>query len=350
VTKPIVEIREIDRDTYAEGLRDFLPERIIDVHTHVWLERLMKNVDHSRVVSWPDLVARENPIEDHLESYRLLFPGKSVTPLIFAGLTSPESAEGLNAYVADCARRHGLPALLFAMPEWGGEEVERRVRGGGFLGIKVYLNLAPSYLPRGEIRIFDFLPHAQLEVMHEHGWIVMLHVPRDDRLRDPVNLAQILEIERRYPGVRLILAHVGRAYCPEDVGDAFEVLKETEHLVFDFSANTNDWVLARLLEAVGPRRVLFGSDLPILRMRMRRICENGRYVNLVPKGMYGDVSGDPNMREVEGPEAERLSLFMYEELLAFRRAAEETGLTHADLEDVFHNNAASIIEAARKGG
>jgi hypothetical protein len=85
-------------------------------------------------------------------------------------------------------------------------------------------------------------------------------------------------------------------------------------------------------------------------MRMRRICEAGRYVNLVPKGLYGDVSGDPNMREVEGAEAEGLTLFMYEELRAFRRAATEVGLSRGDLEDIFYNNAASMIEAARQGG
>ena len=39
--------------------------------------------------------------------------------------------------------------------------------------------------------------------------------------------------------------------------------------------------------------------MPILRMRARRICENGIYVNLVPKGLYGDVSGDIHMREVD---------------------------------------------------
>jgi hypothetical protein len=81
-------------------------------------------------------------------------------------------------------------------------------------------------------------------------------------------------------------------------------------------------------------------------MRTRRICENGVYVNLVPRGLYGDVSGDKNMREVEGPEAEGLTFFMYEELLAFRRAAERVGLTRSDLEDVFYNNAARILSAA----
>ncbi|MBN2553303.1 MAG: amidohydrolase family protein, partial [Spirochaetales bacterium] len=214
---------------------------------------------------------------------------------------------------------------------------------------KVYLNLSPAYLPRQEIRIFDFLPPHQLELLHQKRWIVMLHIPRDARLRDPVNLAQILEIERKYPGARVILAHVGRAYCNEDVGDAFEVLKETERLVVDFSANTNAWVFEQLLRTFGPKRVLFGSDLPILRMRMRRICENGVYINLVPEGLYGDVSGDPNMREVSGQEAAGLTLFMYEELLAFRQAAENTGLSSRDLQDVFFNNSAGMIRAVREG-
>jgi predicted TIM-barrel fold metal-dependent hydrolase len=347
--EPVVKLTDIDRKVYDTELRDFMPERIIDVHTHVWLDELKKNVKRDRVVSWPSLVAKDNPIEDHLQCYVDLFPGKTVTPMIFSSLVNAESADGLNAYIAECVQAHDLPALLFAVPEWSAEEVERKVTDGGFVGIKVYLNLSPSYLPRQEIRIFDFLPPHQLEVMNQHGWIVMLHIPRDDRLRDPVNLAQMLEIERRFPNVRLIIAHVGRAYCNEDVGNAFEVLKDTEKMVFDVSANTNDWVFEQLIRAVGPKRVLFGSDLPILRMRMKRICRNGRYVNIVPKGLYGDVSGDPNMDEVEGPEAEELTLFMYEELRALRRAAERTGLTRSDVQAIFYDNSHRLIEGARGG-
>jgi predicted TIM-barrel fold metal-dependent hydrolase len=344
---PIVELRRHDREIYERSLRDFLPERLIDIHSHVWLARHQHLTNGpSRVVSWPDRVAPENPIEDHLESYRLLFPGKTVIPCIFAGLIDEVSAEAANAYVRESAKAHGLPALLFALPQWRAEEVERRVLEGGFQGIKGYLNLAPAYLPRQEIRVFDFLPLHQLEVMDRHGWLVMLHVPRDARLRDPVNLAQVLEIEERFPALRLVLAHVGRAYCDEDVGEAFQVLKDTRSLVFDFSANTNDRVFEQALRAVGPKRFLFGSDLPILRMRTRRICESGVYVNLVPRGLYGDVSGDKNMREIEGPEAERLTFFMYEELLALRRAAERVGLSGADIQDIFYGNAARLLQAA----
>ena len=149
--------------------------------------------------------------------------------------------------------------------------------------------------------------------------------------------------------MQLIVAHVGRAYCPEDVGNAFELLSETKNMVFDFAANSNTDVFRQLIKAVGPKRILFGSDLPILKMRTRRICENGNYVNLVPKGLYGDVSGDKHLREVEGPQAEKLTFFMYEEIEAMRLAAAAEGLTTADIEDMFYNNAVRIINNAYGG-
>jgi len=341
----VLEIKDLDRDFYNSRLRGFLPEKIIDVHSHIWEtnDRDEINRRQQRVVKWPSMVADVNPVEEHLESYRLLFPGKQVTPVVFSNLSDAATVDASNEYVRRAARKHGLPSLLYTLPTWSGGELARRVRQGGFVGIKVYLNLAPAYLPRAEIRIFDYLPHHLLEVVDQNGWIVMLHIPRDGRLGDPVNLAQMLEIEERYPNVRLIIAHVGRAYCPEDVGEAFEALAGTQRMFFDISANCNAEVFDGLIRCVGPKRILFGSDLPILRMRTRRICENGKYVNLVPEGLYGDVSADPHMRELSGAEADELTFFMYEELDAFRRAAEKNGLTQDDVRDIFYGNARALI-------
>jgi predicted TIM-barrel fold metal-dependent hydrolase len=318
------------------------------MHTHVWLDAF-KVVDpraSQRAVTWPARVALDNSIEDLLETYRLMLPGQRVTPLIFGNPTIGGDLRAGNDYVRRCAAAHHAPALILAAPTWSASELQERIVAGGFVGAKVYLTLADPAIPAKDIRIFDFLPHHQLETLDRHGWIVMLHIPRDDRLRDPLNIAQMIEIDQRYPNAKVIIAHVGRAYCAEDVGDAFEQLAVAKHLLFDFSANTNAEVFAQLIRAVGPRRILFGSDLPILRMRMRRICERGRYINLVPRGLYGDVSGDKNMREVDPPEADRLTFFLYEELLAFQRAAEATGLTRADLDDIFYNNAARALRSA----
>jgi uncharacterized protein len=341
----LFEVKERDSAFYRERLSGFLPDRMIDMHTHIWLGAQRKSRGGERgTVQWVDRVASENSVEDLVDTYRLMFPGKQVLPLVFGMALAPgDDLEAGNDYVRRCAAQHGLPSLIFATPSWGSEEFEARVTAGGFLGAKVYLTWAPPERGPDEIEIFDFLPRHQLEVMDRHGWIALLHVPRAGRLRDPANLQQIIEIERRYPRVILVVAHVGRAYCPEDVGNAFEVLAETRRVYFDISANTSDSIFEQLIRAVGPRRILFGSDLPITRMRMRRICERGTYVNLVPPGLYGDVSGDRHMRVAPEPDAGLLTFFMYEEIDAFRRAAARAGLTPADVKDVFFDNARRIL-------
>ncbi len=345
----LFEVKEIDKRVYNDQLRDFLPDTIIDIHTHVWLDqhRSGRN-DRRRIATWPDRVAKHNPIHELLETYRLMFPGKRVTPLIFPSVLSPkDDIERQNEYVRACAERHHVPALIWSVPQWSASELEKRIVAGRFLGLKSYLSHAPEYIPEPEIRIFDAFPPHHLEVLDRHGWIMMLHIPRPGRLRDPVNLAQMIEIEKRYPNIKLIIAHVGRAYCPENVGNAFEVLAGTRTMRFDISANTCTETFEKLIEAVGPKRILFGSDLPVARMRTRRICEGGQYINLVPKGLYGDVSGDGHLREVGGAETRELTFFMYEELKAFRRAAEITGLSRDDLEDIFCNNARTLIDSVK---
>jgi hypothetical protein len=299
--------------------------------------------EFARTVSWPSRVALDDSIEDLVATYELLLPGKKVTPLIFSSVSEGDDIHALNGYVRSSAQRMGFPALIFAHPTWSGAELDDRISSGGFVGVKVYLNLSPAYLPRKEIRIFDFLPLHQLEALNRGARVVMLHIPRDGRLRDPVNLEQMLEIERSFPKVRLIIAHVGRAYCEEDVGDAFQRLASTRNMVFDFAANTNEAVFTQALRAFGPERCLFGSDLPITRMRMRRICEDGRYVNIVPRGMYGDVSGDKNMREVDPPEADRLSFFLYEELLSIKGACGSLGLGRDAVGAVMDGNARRVL-------
>jgi predicted TIM-barrel fold metal-dependent hydrolase len=341
----LFEMTGVDKDIHDRELADFLPDRLIDVHTHVWLDRHKQHrpEEHARTVSWPSLVAKECSIEDLEKSFQLMFPGRSAKALIFSSISEGDDVEAMNGYIAESGRTHGHPTLMYAFPSWSAKDLDRKLRAGRFLGVKVYLNLTPTYLPRQEIRIFDFLPPHHLDVLDRGRRVVMLHIPRDARLRDPVNLEQMLEIERNWPRVRLIIAHVGRAYCDEDVGDAFQRLGVTKNMVFDFAANTNAHVFEQAIRAFGPERCLFGSDLPITWMRMRRVCEGGRYVNLVPRGKYGDVSGDKNMREVDGAEADRLTTFMYEELLAIKRACTRAGVDKCGVEAIFRTNAERVL-------
>ncbi len=347
-------VTDNDKRIYQEHIQPFLPKKMIDIHCHIWLDkhhktRPLKEGEVKRTVTWPSLVAKDNSVEDLQETYRLMFPDKEVTPLMFAS-TKRETLEVCNAYVQDAAARTGYPALYYSDPEEDADTLEKHIRDGGFMGVKSYLDLSPSYLPEAEIRIFDFFPKEQLRRLDRMGAIVMLHIPRHGRLKDPVNIAQIIEIKQSFPNIRLIIAHIGRAYTREDVGQAFEQFKacgECGTLMFDFCASTSDYAMAKLLEAYGPKHALFGSDMPILRMRMRRIEENGTYINLIPPGLYGDPRQDSHLREVSAEEGEKLTFFMYEEILAFQRAAKQTGLNAEDLEDVFYRNGLALINGAR---
>jgi len=346
----LFERTEADRRAYDSALKDFLPPEIFDIHSHLWLESFWtapKGAD-LRAVSWPYLVARDNSVEDLAESYRLLFPGKRVVPMVFANPEPSDDIAQHNGYVRRSAEAYGYPALYYSHPAQRAPEVEKNVLEGGFLGLKSYLNLAPMHISEDSIRITDYFPPAHLEVLNRRGWIMMLHIPRPGRLKDPVNVSDILSIKRTYPRIRLILAHVGRAYCIEDVGGALDELKPLDDLLFDFSANCNPDVMEALLGSVGPERVLYGSDLPITRMRMRRISENRRYVNLVPPGLYGDVRGDAHMREVSAAEGEKLTFFLYEEALAMKAALKRLGLGVRAAERVFAGNARDLLHTVQR--
>ena len=350
MTEPLFPVFEHDRRFYTDTIAKRLPPRIIDIHTHVWLSefRAAEKAGPARNVTWPSRVAEHNPVEDLEETYRLLFPGKEVTPVMFSVLDDrADDFAGGNRYVAEASRRRGYPSLLFARPDWSASELEQRLDEGPFRGLKVYLSLSDPSIRNNDITIYDFLPRHHLEVANRRRLLIILHIPRSGRLRDPVNVRQLMELDHAYPEARIVVAHAGRAYCAADLGDALKTLRTSRNLLFDISANTNAEVFTRLIEAVGPGRILFGSDLPITRMRMRRIEEAGRYVNLVPKGLYGDVSGDPNMRDVPAPESDGFTFFLYEEIAAFLAAADRTGLSSADLASVFFGNADHILGGTR---
>ena len=118
--------------------------------------------------------------------------------------------------------------------------------------------------------------------------------------------------------------------------------------MYDFSANCCDYAIREVIRHAGVKHVMYGTDMPILRMRCHRLEENGTYINLVPPGLYNTAIKDPHLREVSPEEAEKITFFAYEELLAFKRVAQELGLTKQDIEDIMYNNAVNLIEGARR--
>ncbi len=334
---------DYDKYVYETELRDFLPDKIMDAHIHVGDDSIRsKKAQRSAGSSWTRLLSKEFSVADFVEASKVLFPHSESSALVFGFCTS--EVDLTNALVQRQNKDFGFPTLFRTYYEMTKEELEAGVKAGGFLGLKPYLTMRPPYIPPKEIRIYDFLPKEHLEVADKNGWIVMLHIPRDQRLRDPVNVAQLLEIEKNYPNIKLIVAHVGRAYAKEDFGDAFEILKQTKNMRFDFTANLLDEAMIEGIKCVGVDRFIYGTDLPIAFMRMYRIVEDGVYYNVVPKGLYGDVSGEAHMKEVE---SDKVTLMVYEQLRAFKRAATALKLSDSDVEKIMYTNIKTLVDSVK---
>lgn len=330
---------DYDKSVYENELKNFLPEKFIDCHTHIWKSNFVPKGEANGGSLWIDRVADELLADDLMTTLSVLFPKKQVTPLVFGGIKHDLSQ--CNNYVFASAQKYNFPTLYRSEYSMDPDELEEQVKKGGFLGLKPYITNCPPYIPANEIRIFDFLPHKHLKVADKNGWIIMLHIPRSKRLRDEVNLAQLMEIENNYPNIKLIVAHIGRAYSVEDIGDAFSILKNTRNMYFDFTANMCDDAIKACINAVGTKRFLYGSDLPISTMRMYRITKKGVYYNVVPRGLYGDVSGDPHL--VESDE-KNITLMIYEQIRALMRCSVDINLSDTQIEDIMYNNAKRIID------
>lgn len=330
------EMTDYDKKVYEEELREFLPKNIVDSHTHIYPEAANKYKPGPKY--WPSRVAETFTIEDAVQTYKDLFPEQNVVPVILGTVGGHNDVT--NAYSSEKSKEYGYPALFvndfYDTPEF----LEEKVISGGFHGLKPYFYGCRKEVNGNDAEIYDFIPESHFKVADKHGWKVLLHISRPDRLKDPKNLTTLMEIEQKYPNVKLIVAHIGRAYAPEDIGNAFDILKNTKNMMFDFSANTLSLATEKCIEAVGTKRVLFGLDFPVAKMRMRRIVENGYYINVVPKGMYGDLTGAAHMRETE--DYSQMTNFTYEIIRSFKRTAEKLSLTKKDVEDVMCNNAATL--------
>lgn len=327
-----------DKKVYEEELYDFLPDKIVDSHVHIFLPEHSKLKKAGAVNGWTNYVYNEASIEESLARYDELFPGKKVVPVIF-GTPSGLVFES-NEYVSKLSKEKGYPALFMNKFIDSAEFIEEQVINGGFQGLKPYLNNCNTNVKGADADIFDFLPEEHLKVCDKYGWKVVLHISKNDRLKNSTNIKQLIEIEQKYPNVKLIVAHIGRAYSPEDLGDALEILaSNTKNMMFDFSANTYSYAIEKCINLMGSKRVLFGTDMPIAKMRMYRISENGNYINVVPRGMYGDVSNDIHMKETD---EKNVTNFCYEILRAFKKASINLSLSKEDIDDIMWKNAGEL--------
>lgn len=329
--------RPVDEQVYERELLPWLPPRIFDCHAHIGLAEHMGPVSPDRLAAnWALEVGVEQSWEQLRENYRTLFPRQEVRALVFGGVFRETNVERNNEYVLNGAKDsiNNAAALLVTRPEW---EASRIAEGlaKGFKGIKPYPDLAPQ--GSEDAGIFDFVPREHLAALNGLGGIMMLHLPRPGRLADPDNIRETIEIAEDFPNIRLIVAHIGRAFCFPTAERGLPHFVHHSNVLFDTSANLNADVFTYALETVGPDRLLFGSDLPVTMMRGFREHVGERYIN------YTDAPYSWNVNRKTAEEESKYTYFLYEELRALISAVKRAGLGKEALEKVMYANAANLL-------
>jgi len=328
-----------DAEYYECFLQPRLPAEIFDVHMHLNLPEHVSAVDEQRLISdWALECGHVLSCDDAYAVAAELFPGCAYRIAGFPWPIREADLRANNEYLAQMKRDGRLEPFMALRPEWDLEEVERTLLQGGFVGFKPYPDIV-SGVKGADIGIFDFLPKPQWRIADKHKKAVMLHLPRKQRLADPDNITELLEARERFPDTEIIVAHLGRAFCPYFLEKGLSLLgSAVKGFRFDISGVTNPEVLDMAFERIDPRNILFGSDMPIFLWHGTRRWTERTYLNISREKFHW------NTVRPEPEEAEEFTLFLYEQLRHTLDSMDRHGLGDPEKAGVFGGNAQGVLK------
>ena len=329
--KLVTELNDTDRKLLHRAIDGFVPERVFDVHTHLF--QSCHFAEGKRPVFLEE--DRGYGMNEFQTAMRLWLPGRQVEGLFFGYPSAGNDRAGENAWVqSQMDLSTSSRGLVLAAPDDDPAKVSRLMSTGAFVGIKPY-RLYAAVPDTREAEIESFAPEWMWELCHEHDGIMMLHIMLADGITDPRNVAAIRRLCRRYPRCKLVLAHVARSFNYRHAREGLHHLVDLDNVVVDTSAVTQAGAFRAAIEILGPRRVLWGSDYMVSELRGSCITQGDGFTWIHP-----EITGD------------KLTIFgQYttvgiESLLCLREACEDTGMTQGDLEDLFRGNALRLLKPA----
>jgi predicted TIM-barrel fold metal-dependent hydrolase len=240
----------------------------------------------------------------------------------------------MNEYIGKEIKERGKYFGLFIPPiDANAKELVQKIEKWNFSGFKPYYTFVKDK-NKDDIRIIDFVTQAQLEVANDKELLILLHIPRKERIADPANIEDIINICLSWPKAKIVLAHIGRSYGPYFLEKAIDKIKDLENLYYDLAAVNDGEVIELLLENVSPSKVIYGTDIPITLERGKHLCINRQCVFITRKKFGWSIS-DKNLE---------CTYFVYETIRAIKWAAKRRRLIPQEIEDIFYNNAKRLLK------
>jgi glutamate-1-semialdehyde 2,1-aminomutase len=326
------ELRDYDRDFFEKELDSFIPARVFDAHAHLYDLSHWGPDSACLFDQGPALV----DFEEYQRQIQWLTPGRKTSGLFFGAGLSEEWKTVSNEFVArEVVKDWDSRGLLIVSPKQDPEWVRQQVKKFGFVGLKVYHTFSER-TPTWESEVADFLTEEHVRIAHEEGWLITLHMVRPRAMADSVNQEQIRYYCRRYPNIKMILAHGARGFNPHHTIEGVQALKGLHNVWCDTSAVTEAGGFEAIVETLGHDRLLWGSDFPISHLRGRCVAIGDAFLWLYEDTLdWDNVGSQGKIRPL---------LIGHESLRALKLAARTLHLSDARIEDIFCNNGRQMFE------
>jgi glutamate-1-semialdehyde 2,1-aminomutase len=337
-------LTDLDRRIWEEELAGFVPERVYDIHTHIyrWAFNTDPNKNSGPYYQFAGTTYAEADWSMLHACDAQLFPGRTVHRLAFPFPFSPAvDFVASNEFVAAQTRNDPLSgALMLVHPSMSADDVEHEVDRLGVLGFKPYRFYATSGDPVN-CRFTEFMPEHLIEVADRRGLIIMMHLAKRDAVADQENIDDLVRLSAKYPRAKWILAHCARSYSAWAIEKAAKHICELPNIWYDTSSVCESDAFDALYSNVGIERVMYGSDdVPVGVLR-------GKYVAFGNAWAYlSETNHSLNLSHCDG----RMTFTRYEQLRAMRRAAKRLNITAAQNRALFYDTAVALVESVRRQG
>ena len=315
----------LDRELAA-----FVPDRVYDIHAHVWRASDWQGRAPAAVQAAPS----EMTMEGYKNCMTWILPGREVHGLHFAfPAVFPNDPVPCNDWVSRQIKKDPFARGQFYVrptddPDWVRDEVKRL----GLQGFKPFAGFAQRK-DKSNAEIPEFFPDWMARLAHEEGWSVTLHMQRPRSLADPSNQHWIRSYCERYPDMTLILDHCARGFNPHHAIEGLNRMKGLENLYADTSVVCSPLAVMACLTSLGKRNVLYGSDF---------WCSHVRGANFPVADSFLWLEEDMAAWKKVSYGVKPV-LVGLESLRAIRAACEMLGLSESEVEAVFWDNAARIL-------
>ncbi len=312
-------------------LKDFLPEKIFDAHSHIYDSEFTPTVHPEEKFGKSRLdvkTYRENMLPllgqpKVLRANYILFPDPAMSRKHLNALETSDAF--LNAELDKDPLSVGE---IIVRPFDTAEEIEKRVTNQNIRGLKCYHYLSLKEAS-WDLDIGEYLPESAWEVANKRSLVITLHLVKELSAYDKNNLSYITRMAKRYPNAKLILAHCARSFASWTIFEPIKELRKYDNIWFDFSSICEPAPMMAIMKELNVERCMWGSDSPISNIRGKAVSFADSFHWFYQSDFVEKTANSPKKFFTVGVES----------LLATKQACDLLDLSPKKIEDFFYNNA-----------